>query len=376
MKISNIFTYFRAIIKVEVEGFFIERFINLCKINNIKIWDIVYVNSGTIIFLTTPVEYKKLQIYLRKTKCKSKIVKRKGVYFELFRYRKRRNIIILTSLALLLWIVGSTFIWKINISGNERIKDEKIIAILNEANVGFGKNKLFISKGKTVDYIRKNIYDIAWVGLEYSGTTLNVKVVDKVIENIDDDPNIIGNILSTKSGIITKIIAKNGTALYKTGSYIGKGMVAIEGSIKSELIEEKKVHASGILKAVIGYKFEKEYKYEENVKEYTDKKRYGIGIGINNKKIELKYLIKENKYDISSKVKDLNIFGVKISFIFNTYKEYNVVKNHYSLKELLNKGKNDSGEYIKKLLVNENKLLKEEVSTINTKDRNKVYCVL
>ena len=376
MRISNIFTYFRAIIKIEVEGFFIERFINLCKINNIKIWDIVYVNSGMITFLTTPKEYKKIQIYLKKTKCKSKIVKRKGVYFELFRYRKRRNIIILTGIALIIWIVGSTFIWRINISGNKRIKDEKIIAILNEANVGFGKNKLFISKGKTVDYIRKNIYDIAWVGLEYSGTTLNVKVVEKVIENTDDDPNIMGNILSTKSGIITKIIAKNGTALYKTGSYIGKGMVAIEGSIKSELVEEKKVHASGILKAVIDYKFEKEYKYEENVKEYADKKRYGIGIGINNKKSELKYLIKENKYDISSKVKDLSIFGVKISFIFNVYKEYNVVKNKYSLKELLNKGKNDSGEYIKKLLVNENKLLKEDVSTINTKDRNKVYCVL
>ena len=56
MKVSKIFTYFKATINVEVEGFFIERFINLCKINNINIWDITYVNSGRIKFSTEPNE--------------------------------------------------------------------------------------------------------------------------------------------------------------------------------------------------------------------------------------------------------------------------------------------------------------------------------
>jgi hypothetical protein len=46
MKISNFNEYIKALIEVEAEGYFVERLINLCKINNIKIWDIVYVNTG------------------------------------------------------------------------------------------------------------------------------------------------------------------------------------------------------------------------------------------------------------------------------------------------------------------------------------------
>ena len=38
----------KGIIKISVEGFFIERFINLCLQENVEIWDIERINEGTI----------------------------------------------------------------------------------------------------------------------------------------------------------------------------------------------------------------------------------------------------------------------------------------------------------------------------------------
>lgn len=376
MKISKIFTYFKATIIVEVEGFFIERFINLCKINNINIWDIMYINSGRIKFCTEPKEYKKLKVFLNKTKCKSKIVNKKGIYFELFRYRKRRNFIILSILGLIMWISLSTFIWKIEINGNQKVTDNEILIALEEIDVCAGKNKYFISKGKAVDYIRTKLYDIAWVGLEFEGTTLKVKVVEKTLDEESEDVTEMGDVVATKSGIITRIIAKNGTALFKEGSYIEEGMTAIKGSIKGEYMEEQKVHASGVLKAKIEYTFEKKYFYTEKVKKYTGNTRYGVGVGINNKKNVIKYLIKENKYDISSEEKIFKVFGTKISFIFNTYNEYEEYDITNSLEELMNKGKRDSGEYINKIMHTDSKILKEEVKTEDIDNRYKVYCIL
>ena len=376
MKVSKIFTYFKATINVEVEGFFIERFINLCKINNINIWDITYVNSGRIKFSTEPNEYKKLKPFLNKTKCKSKITNKKGIYFELFRYRKRRNVIILSILGLIMWITLSTFIWKIEIKGNEKVKDEEILIALEEKDIVRGKNKYFISKGEAVDYIRTKLYDIAWVGLEFEGTTLNVSVVEKIIDEESEDVTEMGDVIATKSGIITRIIAKNGTALFKEGRYIEEGMTAIKGSIKGEYMEEQKVHAAGILKIKAEYSFEKEYFYKEKIKEYTGNTRYGVGIGINNKKNVIKCLRKENKYDISSKEKIFEVFGTKISFIFNTYNEYEEYNITNSLEELMNKGKRDSGEYINKIKNTDSKILKEEVNVENIENRYKVYCIL
>lgn len=370
MKLSKILTYLKATVKVEVEGFFIERFINLCKINNLEIWDIIYINSGKIKFSTTPVQYKKLKPHLRKTKCKAAIIKKKGIYFEFFRYRKRRNILFLCIFLLIGWIVLSTYIWNINIVGNERISKEELLNELKSTDIYIGKNKLFVSKGEVVNYIRAKIYDIAWIGLEFNGTTLNVNVVEKILEDDSKDMTKNGDIISTKSAIITKIIAENGTAKYKTGSYIEKGSVAIEGIISSEHIAEKKVHASGILRGIVEYNFKKEYTFIENIKEYTKKKRYGIGIGINNKNIILKYLPKKNKYDINSSKKKINIFGLELSFIFNKYIEYNEYKQSFSYEELKNKGENASKEYIKRILTDDAKLLKDTITIVDSTNRN------
>ena len=39
-----------GVVTVQIEGFFTERFINLCKINNIKIWNIRNIVKGVIRF--------------------------------------------------------------------------------------------------------------------------------------------------------------------------------------------------------------------------------------------------------------------------------------------------------------------------------------
>lgn len=365
MNVSNFSTYVKAVIEVEAEGFFVERLINLCRINNIKIWDITYINEGRIRFCISPKEFKKLKPYVKKSKCKVKIIKKKGIYFDMFRYRKRKLALGLVLALILFSFVMSNFIWNINISGNEKIEKATIEALLKDAGIHKGKLKFLISKGKVSDYIRANLYEAAWVGVDIDGTTMNIIVTEKIISE-EEDKTVTGNIVATKSAVISKIIAENGTARYKTGSYITEGSVAIEGVIDSELIEPIKVHASGILRGIVEYTFEKEYKYQEQIKEYTGKSRYGVGIKINNKEILLKYLPKENKYDINSKTKMLDIFSVNISFIFNTYDEY-ILKDIVNTKEELAKvAEQDSTLYFESILTSGSEIVEKKVDQVET----------
>lgn len=365
MKISNISTYVKAIVEVEAEGFFVERLINLCKINNIKIWNINYINEGRIRFDISPKEFKKLKPYVKKSKCKVKIIKKKGVYFDMFKYRKRRLALVLLASILLLTFILSSFIWNINIINDENISKEKVNTLLSQINVHKGKNKLFISKSKIVDYVRANMYEAAWVGVDISGTTMEITVKGKIISE-EEDKTVPGNIVATKSAVISKIIAENGMAKYKTGSYIEQGQIAIEGLISSEIMEPIKVHASGILKGIVEYSFEKEYAYNEQIKEYSDKSRHGVGIGINNKNFLIKCLPKETLYDINSKVKMFRIFSVNISFIFNTYEEY-ILKDIVNTKEdLIKRGEQDSTLYFEQILTKDSKVVAKNVDQKET----------
>ena len=78
-------------VRVEIEGYYIERFINICQLRKILIWNLkrekgvkLYINIGIK-------DYKKLREISRKTNCKIKILKKKGLPFFINKYKKRKR---------------------------------------------------------------------------------------------------------------------------------------------------------------------------------------------------------------------------------------------------------------------------------------------
>lgn len=369
MSKKNIFKNIKkGTIIVQVEGFFIERFLNLCKIQNIEIYDIRYITAGLINFKTSSVNFGTIKKIADKTKCKAKIKKKKGIYFVLFKYKKRRMLFYLFILLLFLLIVLSTYIFKIEITGNQRISDKEILDVLRKADVYVGKNRLFIDERKAGNLLRTELYDIAWVGVDIKGTKVNIEIVEKTLMEDDANKDVPGDIVASKSGIITKIIAENGTARLLTGSYIEKDMIAIEGIIESEFIGSTKVHASGILrvKNTCTYEISEKYNVEEKV--YTGKKKYGVGFSINNKEYLLKYLPKDHIYDINKKEWKLRITGDSFKFIFAKYIEYDLVKKNRSYEELIEICKNKYQEYINSIKTETTVVSNEKIEIVKTED--------
>lgn len=336
-----------GVVNVQIEGFFTERFINLCKINNIRIWDIRNIVKGVIRFNISISDFKKLRKIARKTKCKITIKNKQGLYFTLFKYRKRKIFFVIAFLVLLLSIFLSTFVWKIDIEGNEKLSETDIILALKESGLYIGKNKTFLDKKEVTNLLRLNISDISWAGIELNGTKAIVKVVEKTRLDEKDIQNTgIGNIVAQKSGIITKIVPENGTAKFKEGSYICQGDVAIEGMIYSKYMDPVEVTAKGILQINTEYTFEKTYSYNQTLKEYTGKKLYTVGIGINSNENMLNYLNKNKKYDITKSSKVMNLFGNQISLDFYTCTEYIENEVEYSKEQLIEFSNKDIEEYL------------------------------
>lgn len=349
MKISNISNYIKTTLKVEVEGYFVERFINLCIINKVNIWSIKDINSGKICFYTTPKELSKMEPLLSRTKCKLKVVKKQGAYYRVVKYKKRRIALIFFVILLMGIYIASTFLWNIKIEGNKSVATEDILRVLRETDVYEGKSKLSISESKISDVLRASFYEVAWAGVDIQGTTLKVKIVEKVISEEKENNEKVGNIVATKDAVITKIVAENGTALYKLESFIEKGSVAIEGKLYANGEVSKEVHATGELRGKTEYEFSKDYYYTENRKNFTGEVKHGIGIGINNKKILVKYLPKEYKYDISNEEKVFNIFGLRLKLVFENYTEYTEETVINTKDELLKQGEIDSANFLRTL---------------------------
>lgn len=357
MSLVNKFKNIVGVVTVQIEGFFTERFINLCKINNVKIWDIRNVVKGVIRFNISISDFKKLKKIARKTKCKVVIKNKKGMYFKFFKYRKRKLLFGCIILTLILSIILSTFVWTIDIEGNEYLDDNMIYEALKNSGLYVGKNKSFIDKKEITNLLRLNISDISWAGIELSGTKATVKIVEKTRLSDKDVQNTdIGDVIALKSGVITKIVPENGTAKFKEGSYINKGDIAIEGTIYSKYMDPVKVSAKGILKINTESSFEKSYSYTNVEKEYTSKKLFTVGISINSNENMLNYLNKDKKYDITKSSKKINIFGNEISFDLYSCLEYIEKEITYTKDELINMANIDAEEYLNSNILSNCKL--------------------
>lgn len=337
----------KGVVVVQIEGYFTERFINLCKINNIKIWDIRNIVNGVIRFKIDIGEFKKLKTIAKKTKCKVTIKEKEGLYFTFYRYRKRKIFALLTIVLLIISILFSTFIWKIEITGNTYLTDEEIISALKNSGIYVGKNKTFINKKEVISDMRVAVPDLSWIGIEMDGTKVVVKVVEKTkIDEKNIQQDVCGNIIADKSGIVTKIIPENGTALLKAGSYAEEGNILIEGVIYSKLMDPEYVTAKGIVKINKEYIFSKEYFYDNTIKNYNNKIRYSVGITIDSKEYMINYLNKSLKYDINKSAMNFSLFGKNISFDLYKFSEYDESIIKKSKEDILEEAKIDGKNYI------------------------------
>ncbi len=333
-------------VKVEIQGFFTERYINLCKINNVKIWDVQNIAGGIVRFTIAIKDFKKLKSITKRTKCKVKILNKKGLYFKLFKYRKRRLVLLLLASFFILCIIANSFVWNIKIVGNNYIETQRIENALKESGLYVGKNKIGFKSKDVTNNIRVLEPDISWIGIDIEGTKAIVKVVEKTKTKKDNNLNKIGDIVSDKSGTIEKIVVENGTAIPNVGDYIEEGRILIEGKMYSKYMDVKDVRASGTIVISKEYEYEKEYSYKTYEKEYIDKLKYSIGLTINNNEFYINYLDKSLSYDIIKEGSSINIFGNNISFDLYKFNIYNNIEIEQTKEDIIELAKKEAEEYI------------------------------
>lgn len=220
MDFRNLYMYFTGYVAISVEGFFTERFINSCFSNAIFLWDLKREKSTYLRVKISSRDFKKIKKIARNTKCKVKIEKKRGLPILANKYRKRKIFLIALVIIAVFIIFITRFVWNIEITGENNIPQEEIRALLSENGIGVGKLKNSFNLDKVINKIRMERKDISWIGIDIKGTNLIVK-----INEADESPEVIDvnevcNIVADKSGEISKILVKQGTARVKVGDNV------------------------------------------------------------------------------------------------------------------------------------------------------------
>ena len=366
MRFKILLAYILGYLEIKVEGYFIEKFINNCLKSNIFLWNIKRKRTTIMTCNIGVKDFKNIRKILKKTKCRIKIEKKKGLPFTFNKYRKRKIFALLIFIILIIIAILSNFVWNIQIEGTEKISKDELIQTLKEEGLSIGKFKPGIETREIINKVRLDRDDIAWIGIEITGTNAIVKVVEaeEKPEIVDEDEYC--NIVATKDGVVTKIMAQNGTPLVKNGDLVKKGTVLIGGWLEGKYTGTRYVHSNGQVEAKVWYTQKERVYLKETKKEDTGEAQNKYSVNINNFIINFnKRVSKFENYDTIEEAKKIKLFSnfyLPIELVKTTYKEYKVVEIAHTLEEAKTIGIERAKDKLNAQIENTNNITDEQIN--------------
>lgn len=337
MLLKILLKYILGYVRITVEGYYIERFINICTTSKILIWNLKR-EKGVKLHLNIGInDFFKAVKVAKKLKCRIKIIKKRGIPFLINKYKKRKIFFITLIIIVILIGVSTNFVWNINIEIEDNLELQNIEQDIKEAGLEVGMLKKNVDTQEIINKIRLDRSDISWVGIELKGTNAIVKIVKATEAPEIIDEKDYSNIVAKKSGTITKIIAQNGTAQVKIGDEVEEGQILIQGTMEGKYTGTRYVHSLGEVEAIVKYSKTKRIYLKTVEKVTTGEKETKYRIKINNFQINFyKTISKFNFYDTIETEKKFKIFSnlyLPISIIKITNQELQEVQKEYTVEE-------------------------------------------
>lgn len=286
----------------------------------------VKVNDDIITFQTND---KSLQSLLKDINELSFINRRK---IRILSFIKKYLISIIGILLLIVFLINEQFVIKRVLFVNENTYNQEVVDYLYDEKLD--KKLIYYYLNDSIININKQLkqkfYYYEWININKKGNTIQV-IIDKQDEKsyIDETSKVIGDIVSSKDGIIRYFFIKKGVNLIKDNQSIKKGDILVSGNLLIKNEQTEYIHPIGIVLAEVVEN--KNIKVKKRETEYvrTGKIQLDNSIMLFNKNF------KKCKFD-QYEEETYKIFDYKIISKFKTiYYEVSEVINYYDYDEAL-----------------------------------------
>ncbi|NLB88144.1 MAG: sporulation protein YqfD, partial [Syntrophomonadaceae bacterium] len=271
----------------------------------------------------------------------------------------------------------SSFIWFVEVTGNNNVTTNQIIITAAKYGVYKGAAKWNFSRSEVEEAMLRDLSSLSYVKVDIKGVKANIEVVEKVLPSEE----ITGpcHIVASKDGIIEDILILEGQANVKKGDVVSKGDILISGIVFPEPnpyivnVEENQeqepylVRARGNIKARVWYEGYGESKQSLEKVSSTDNKETYIFLETPWRNYKLKGNANSSfeLFDHSVVTKEMNtpLGSFKIVKEIRQEKIRSIEK--YSEKEAISIAQNKAKKILESQLTDGQKIVNEDVQVLS-----------
>ena len=228
---------------------FPERFFNLIAKNDIRFWNVQKSNNEikAAVILS---EYKDIKKIAKKTNTKTRVIYRNGLPFLISKYKNRAGLIIGLLISVIIINIMSSYIWIVEINGNNKINESTINKYVSECEIYQGARIKNIDVSLAEHNIMSKIKDISWISININGSVARVSINERVAppDIKEEEPC---NIVASDDGQIIGIEVLNGKTEIQLGDAVVKGQMLVNGIVPDVFGENRFCHSDGNIYAIV-----------------------------------------------------------------------------------------------------------------------------
>lgn len=250
--------YLRGYVTLLVEGKSLERFINMAVSRGIKLWDVTSLGSNRMLLRVRVGAVGALRHIARRTDSRFSIKEKRGLFFWLWRVRRRKALCGGALFFLAALYIFFSFIWAVEVSGTRKIDPAAVRRAATAAGLKPGVARWRVNEKDVEQHLKEQFPTIAWVGVEVKGGKATVRIAEKRLPA--PVPSSPAHIVARKAGLIKELLVLEGQPLVKEGDTVLAGQVLISGEMvpgegESGIVpgRPRYTRAKGIVRARVWY---------------------------------------------------------------------------------------------------------------------------
>lgn len=215
-------------VRLRVRTNYPERFLNLCSLHQVWLYEADRADIDVLFVTIRLKDLKTVRGFVRKAHGRIRIVRRKGLPFWLGRTRRRYGLWGGALFFLVMLYLLFTRIWAVDVVAPPGISQREIVEELSGLGLrcGVAADSLDIKAIQREMMMRRE--DLAFLAVNLHGNQAKIQVELRrpKPEILDEDQ--ITSVVAAKTGIITKMEVRGGTAVKKVGETVMKGEMLID----------------------------------------------------------------------------------------------------------------------------------------------------
>ncbi len=247
--------WWRGYVTVCLRGAGIERVLNSAAQAGVAVLKVERLTSDVVLARMAAQDFRRLRPLIREwmngPRVSVSILDRHGLPFLLRRFRRRAFLALGLGLAALAVIYLSSFVWFIQVFGNETLAVEVIKAAVEKTGLRAGVPRGAVDARRIEQQLLEDLPQLTWVQLRNQGIKVEIHVREREAPELAAQG--AGHIYAKRDGLVIELLVLRGTAQVREGDTVRRDELLISGMYYDPQGRRQFGAAQGIVKARVWY---------------------------------------------------------------------------------------------------------------------------